>query len=45
LYAAGGVRDEQDLLNLRALGMHGALVASALHNLQINGASLSKLSL
>jgi phosphoribosylformimino-5-aminoimidazole carboxamide ribotide isomerase len=44
-YAAGGVRDEQDLLNLRALGMHGALVASALHNLQINGASLSKLSL
>jgi phosphoribosylformimino-5-aminoimidazole carboxamide ribotide isomerase len=45
LYAAGGVRDEQDLLNLRALGMHGALVASALHNLQINGASLTKLSL
>jgi phosphoribosylformimino-5-aminoimidazole carboxamide ribotide isomerase len=45
LYAAGGVRDEQDLLSLKALGVHGALVASALHNQQINGASLIKLSL
>lgn len=44
-YAAGGVRDEQDLLSLKALGMHGALVASALHNQQISGASLTKLSL
>jgi phosphoribosylformimino-5-aminoimidazole carboxamide ribotide isomerase len=44
-YAAGGVRDEQDLLSLKALGVHGALVASALHNQQINGASLIKLSL
>jgi len=45
LYAAGGIRDEQDLLSLKALGVHGALVASALHNQQISGASLSKLSL
>ena len=45
LYAAGGVRDEQDLLSLKALGVHGALVASALHNQQINGASLIKLIL
>ena len=44
-YAAGGVRDEQDLLSLKALGVHGALVASALHNQQISGASLTKLSL
>lgn len=44
LYAAGGVRNEQDLLSLKALGVHGALVASALHNQQISGASLSKLS-
>jgi phosphoribosylformimino-5-aminoimidazole carboxamide ribotide isomerase len=45
LYAAGGVRHVQDLLSLKALGVHGALVASALHNQQISGASLSKLSL
>ena len=45
LYAAGGIRDEQDLLSLKALGVHGALVASALHNQQISGASLTKLSL
>jgi phosphoribosylformimino-5-aminoimidazole carboxamide ribotide isomerase len=44
-YAAGGVRHEQDLLSLKALGVHGALVASALHNQQISGASLTKLSL
>lgn len=45
LYAAGGIRDEQDLLSLKALGVHGALMASALHNQQISGASLTKLSL
>ena len=45
LYAAGGVRDEQDLLSLKALGVHGALVASALHNQQISGASLSRLAM
>jgi phosphoribosylformimino-5-aminoimidazole carboxamide ribotide isomerase len=44
-YAAGGVRHEQDLLSLKALGVHGALVASALHNQQISGASLTKLGL
>ncbi len=44
-YAAGGVRDEQDLLSLKALGVHGALVASALHNQQISGASLSRLAM
>ena len=45
LYAAGGIRDEQDLLSLKALGVHGALVASALHNQQISGASLSRLAM
>ena len=44
-YAAGGVRHELDLLSLKALGVHGALLASALHNRQISGASLTKLSL
>jgi phosphoribosylformimino-5-aminoimidazole carboxamide ribotide isomerase len=43
-YAAGGVRHEQDLLSLKALGVHGALLASALHNRQISGASLTKFS-
>ncbi len=45
LYAAGGVRDEQDLLSLKALGVHGAMVATALHNQQISGASLSRLGM
>jgi phosphoribosylformimino-5-aminoimidazole carboxamide ribotide isomerase len=44
-YAAGGVRDEQDLLSLKALGVQGALLASALHNRQISGASLSMLTM
>ena len=39
------MRHEQDLLSLKALGVHGALVASALHNQQISGASLTKLGL
>lgn len=32
LYAAGGVRDRQDLEVLSATGIHGVLVASALHD-------------
>jgi phosphoribosylformimino-5-aminoimidazole carboxamide ribotide isomerase len=32
LFAAGGVRNIEDLLQLKQLGMAGALVASALHN-------------
>lgn len=32
LFAAGGVRDVHDLKLLKAMGMQGALVASALHN-------------
>ena len=32
LYAAGGVRDLADLLELKAAGIQGALVASALHD-------------
>jgi len=43
LYAAGGIRDEHDLLCLKELEIHGALLATALHNQQISGASLSKL--
>lgn len=45
LYAAGGIRDEQDLLSLKTLGLNGALLATALHNQQISGASLSRLAM
>jgi phosphoribosylformimino-5-aminoimidazole carboxamide ribotide isomerase len=45
VYAAGGIRNEQDLLSLKELGLQGALIATALHNQQISGASLSKLGL
>lgn len=41
LYAAGGVRNMDDLLALKQLGVAGALVASALHNGQITAQHLS----
>jgi phosphoribosylformimino-5-aminoimidazole carboxamide ribotide isomerase len=40
LYAAGGVRNMEDLLTLKQLGVAGALVASALHNGQITAQNL-----
>jgi phosphoribosylformimino-5-aminoimidazole carboxamide ribotide isomerase len=43
LYAAGGVRNKDDLLALRHNGAAGALVASALHNAGITGADLREL--
>lgn len=36
LYAAGGVRNIDDVCTLEHLGIHGALLASALHNKQIS---------
>lgn len=36
LYAAGGVRNNNDLIELQSLNITGALVATALHNKQIN---------
>jgi phosphoribosylformimino-5-aminoimidazole carboxamide ribotide isomerase len=36
LYAAGGVRNNDDLIKLQSLNITGALVATALHNKQIN---------
>lgn len=36
VYAAGGVRDDADLLRLEALGARGALVATALHERRIS---------
>ena len=41
LYAAGGVRNMEDLLALKQLGVAGALVASALHSGEITAQQLS----
>ncbi len=35
LYAAGGVRGVDDLNRLKHLGVHGALIATALHQKQL----------
>lgn len=44
VYAAGGVRGEADLAELRSLGCAGALVASALHDGRLDGAALARLA-
>ncbi len=44
LFAAGGVRDGNDLRELAARGSAGALVATALHDGRIGGAELDALS-
>lgn len=44
LFAAGGVRDLDDLLQLRQLGMAGALLASALHDGRIGPAQIAALA-
>ncbi|MBV8837307.1 MAG: nickel transporter [Alphaproteobacteria bacterium] len=43
VYAAGGVRDADDLQALADLGVAGALVASSLHNGRLTGADLRRL--
>lgn len=43
IFAAGGVRNLEDLLHLKQLGIAGALVASALHNGEITAQQLSLL--
>ncbi len=43
VYAAGGVRHLDDLMRLKELGCAGALIASALHDLTIDRASLIQL--
>jgi len=44
LFAAGGIRDLDDLLNLRQLGVAGALLASALHDGRIGAAQIAALA-
>jgi phosphoribosylformimino-5-aminoimidazole carboxamide ribotide isomerase len=43
VYAAGGVRDADDLVALAHLGAAGALVASCLHNGKLAGAQIARL--
>src|SRR5262249_9162262 len=43
IYAAGGVRDGDDLQSLVNAGITGALVAAALHNGQITAADIHAL--
>lgn len=42
IFAAGGVRDASDLLALRAIGVAGALVASALHDGRLSATTLAE---
>lgn len=44
LFAAGGIRDLDDLLHLRQLGVAGALLASALHDGRIGPAQIAALA-
>ncbi len=44
VYAAGGIRGEDDCRRLRAAGIAGALVASALHDGALGAAALKRIS-
>jgi HisA/HisF family protein len=44
VYAAGGVRDADDLVLLAQAGIAGALVATSLHNGKLTGAQVARLS-
>jgi phosphoribosylformimino-5-aminoimidazole carboxamide ribotide isomerase len=44
LYAAGGVRNLADVAQLACIGVHGALVATALHQQQLDAAMLQQFS-
>ncbi len=43
LYAAGGIRNIDDLMQLKELNIHGTLIATALHNRKISPEQLAKL--
>jgi phosphoribosylformimino-5-aminoimidazole carboxamide ribotide isomerase len=44
IYAAGGVRDANDLASLARAGISGALVATSLHDGKLTGAQIARLS-
>jgi len=43
VYAAGGVRDNADLVTLKRAGIAGALVASCLHDGRLSGSDIATL--
>jgi HisA/HisF family protein len=43
IYAAGGIRDLGDLLTLQGAGVHGALIASCLHEGSVTAAEIAAL--
>ncbi len=43
VYAAGGIRDIDDLLTIKKLGVKGALIASALHNRSLSTQAIEQL--
>lgn len=43
IYAAGGIRHLNDLLQLKQLNVHGALIASALHHQQLSSQDLARI--
>jgi phosphoribosylformimino-5-aminoimidazole carboxamide ribotide isomerase len=44
VYAAGGVRDTRDLMQLKCAGIAGALIASSLHDGRVRGADIAMLA-
>jgi phosphoribosylformimino-5-aminoimidazole carboxamide ribotide isomerase len=44
IYAAGGVRNTEDLNALKKIGAHGALIASALHQKQLSTDEINSIS-
>jgi phosphoribosylformimino-5-aminoimidazole carboxamide ribotide isomerase len=44
IYAAGGIRHVEDLIALKNMGVHGALVATALHHKQLSADEIKNLS-
>ena len=42
VFAAGGVRGEDDLARLRAIGVAGVLVATALHDGRLSAAAVAR---
>ncbi|MEQ1599382.1 MAG: HisA/HisF-related TIM barrel protein [Methylotenera sp.] len=44
LYAAGGVRHVEDLIALKCMGIHGALIATTLHQKQLSTSEIQSLS-
>jgi phosphoribosylformimino-5-aminoimidazole carboxamide ribotide isomerase len=42
IFAAGGVRNEEDLAHLQAIGVSGVLVATALHDGRLSAAAISR---